>query len=212
MKKSLVIFFMISLSFILFIQKMVDAKENMIRSKPEWYKMLSESFKPIEENKIKLLEQLRNKYRASNENLILSIMSTPLAVEKAQYDSLKHAKRMYSNLSEKDLWRLVLGSRFETWKITAGFEVHEYSKLSSEELLQRIEKLEMNIDSILANFNSFADVITFTICMEEEMGNFVDPSGILDELNSILGRGRPSEEDNKWYFSILNMLRDEALK
>lgn len=190
----------------------MEIKEDSMLSTPEWYKMLPEGFKPIEEDKIKSLENLRIKYRASHENCFLSIMSTPWAVERAQYDSLNQAKRMYPQFNDRDLWRRVLLARLQTWinTVLAGGETHEYSKLSPEELLQRIEKLEINIDLILKYFNSFSDLVTFTICIEEEMGNFIDPSGILDEVNSILGRGRPTEEENQWYISIMNKLGDDA--
>ena len=211
MKKYITVILAISLSFF-YIQKLTTAKEDLMLSTPGWYKMLPEGFKPIEEDKIKSLENLRIKYRASHENCFLSIMSTPWAVERAQYASLNQAKRIYPQFNDRGLWRRVLLARLQTWINTAlaGGETHEYSKLSPEELLQRIEKLAMNIDLILKDFNSFSDLVTFTICIEEEMGNFIDPSGILDEVNSILGRGRPTEEENQWYISIMNKLRDDA--
>jgi len=208
MKKSIIIILSISLSFLL-IQKSIKASEDLMFSIPKWYKILPENFKPIEEDKIKLLENLRVKYRAFHENLIYSILSTPWAVERTQYESLKQAKEMYSHLNKQDLWKVVLLSRFVMLKDTAIFETHEYSKLSSEEFQIKIDKMIENTDLIIRNFNSFSDVVKFAICLEEEMGNFIDPTGIIDEISSILGRGRPSEEDNKWYFSILNKLRDD---
>lgn len=212
MRKSLIILFLIILSSILFIPKLVKSKEDSINSQPEWYKMLPQGFKPIDQEKIKSLENLRIKYNASHENCFLSIMSTPWAVERAQYNSLRQAERMYSHLNEKGLWRVVLLARFQTWMNTGELESHEYSKLSPEELKSRIEKMIENIDLIIGNFYSFSDVVRFSICMEEEMGNFIDPSGILDEVNSILGRGRPTEEENQWYISIINKLMDDAEK
>lgn len=179
-----------------------------MHSQPEWYKMLPQGFKPIDQEKIKSLENLRIKYRASHENCFFSIMSTPWAVERAQYDSLRQGERMYSHLNEKGLWRVVLLGRFQTWMNAAELGSHEY-KLSPEELKSRIEKIIENIELIIGNFYSFSDVVRFAICMEEEVGNFIDPSGVLDELSLILGRGRPSEEDNKWYLSILNKFLDK---
>jgi len=192
-------------------------KEDPMLSTPEWYKMLPEGFKPIEEDKIKALEKIRIKTRTSHENCVLSILSTPWAVERAQYASLEVAKRTYPKFSERDLWRRVLVARLQTftYSVSEGVETHEYSKLSPKELLQRIEKLAMNIDLILKDFNSFSALVTFTICIEEEMGNFIYPSyqsGILDEVNSILGRGRPTEKEYQWYISIMNKLRDDAQK
>lgn len=214
MKKSLIILFLIILSSILSIPKIAKSNEDSMHSQPEWYKMLPQGFKPIDQEKIKSLENLRIKYRASHENCFMSIMSTPWATERAQYDSLSQAKRIYPKFNDRDLWRKVFLARLQTWinTVSAGFETHEFSKLSPEELLHRIEKLEMNIDLVLKYFNSFSDLVTFTICMEEEMGNFIDRSGILDEVNSILGRGRPTKEENQWYFSILNKLRDDATR
>ena len=203
MKKSLIILFLIILSSILSVPKIAKSKEDSMHSQPEWYKMLPQGFKPIDQEKIKSLENLRIKYRASHENCLLSIMSTPWAVERAQYNSLRQAERMHSHLNEKGLWRVVLLARFQTWMNAAELGSHEY-KLSPEELKSRIEKMIENIDLIIGKFYSFSDVVRFAICMEEEVGNFIDPSGILDELSLILGRGRPSEEDNKWYLSILN--------
>jgi len=211
MKKSLIILFLIILSSILSIPKIAKLNEHSIHSQPEWYKMLPQGFKPIDQEKIKSLENLRIKYRASHENCFLSIMSTPWAVEKTQYDSLRYAERMYSHLNEKALWKVVLLARFQTWMIAAELGSHEY-KLSPEELKSRIEKMIENIDLIMGNFYSFSDMVRFAICMEEEVGNFIDSSGILDRVNSILGRGRPTKEENQWYFSILNKLRDDATR
>ncbi len=214
MKKFITVILAISLS-LFYIQKLATAKEDSMLSAPAWYRMLPEGYKQIEKHKIKALEKIRIKTRASHENCVLSILSTPWAVERAQYASLEVAKRTYPKFSERDLWRRVLVARLQTftYSVSEGVETHEYSKLSPKELLQRIEKLAMNIDLILKDFNSFSDLVTFTICIEEEMGNFIYPSyqsGILDEVNSILGRGRPTEKEYQWYISIMNKLRDDA--
>ncbi len=214
MKKFITVILAIGLSFF-YIQKLATAQEDSMLSAPAWYRMLPEGYKQIEEHKIKALEKIRIKSRTSHENCILSILSTPWAVERTQYVSLEEAKRAYPKFSERDLWRRVLVARLQTftYSVSLGVETHEYSKLSPKELLQRMEKLAMNIDLMLKCFNSFSDLVTFTICIEEEMGNFLYPSyqsGILDEVNSILGRGRPTEKEYQWYISIMNKLRDDA--
>jgi hypothetical protein len=209
MSKFRACFLMVIVS-LLFHQELKPVNENLIQSTPEWYRNLPPSFKPIEDKRIMAIESLRIKCRATHENCMLSVLSTPWAVEKAQYDSLKMAEQAYPKAGERELWKMVLLSRFQTWIMTVGLETHEYSPLSPEKLKSKIEKMAAHVDSILIRFESFKDLVKFVICIEEELGNFIDPTGIMDELNSILGRGRPSEQEMQWYNSLVKRIQNET--
>jgi len=183
-----------------------NESEVTMQSTPDWCKLLPEDFKPLAGDKIRQLENMRLQYRATHENMFYSIMSTSWACEMAQYSTLKQIKKQLNGTyqTEKDLWRVILLGRFQTWKGTISLDAKQlnWSADKIKTFSQKIEKLMGSIDEIINKFTSFKDEIGYVLCLEEEAGTFNDPTGILDKVNSILGGHRPSKNDMDWYYSI----------
>ena len=124
MKKFITVILTISLSFF-YIQKLATAKEDSMLSTPEWYKWLAENVEPIEEHKIKSLENLRIKYGFSHLSWFVSILVTPWSVERAQYANLNVAKRKYPKFNDRELWGWVLNFRLQKYEQA----LMEYSRI-----------------------------------------------------------------------------------
>lgn len=156
--------------------------ENLLFFKPQWYKLLPDSVKPIDKRKIKKIEDFRKRYRFTDEVMFMGIMVSRWAVKRIQKFCLEQLKRQMPDASEQELWKGVLLSRFNV-KLVSPPETNPFAEpLSQEEILSRIE----NIDNIVSGFKSFDDVIAYIILMDEEENRFYDPSGIQDELNNLL--------------------------
>ena len=162
--------------------RIVGIFENLLFFKPQWYKLLPDSVKPIDKRKIKKIEDFRKRYRFTDEVMFMGIMVSRWAVKRIQKFCLEQLKRQMPDASEQELWKGVLLSRFNV-KLVSPPETNPFAEpLSQEEILSRIE----NIDNIVSGFKSFDDVIAYIILMDEEENRFYDPSGIQDELNNLL--------------------------
>lgn len=183
--------------------EMILGQINKMIVKPNWYNLLQEDFKSIDENRINLLENMRIRFRATHENMVLAIMSTAWACEQAQYSTLKELKRILvgQDYTDKSLWKEVLMGRFKTMESTRDIE-------PNNEKYQRIIKivpiLKSNIDQIINSFNSYDDEVKYVLCLENETGNLDDPTGTLIEMNKILGGRIPSSNDMTWFKNINN--------
>ena len=158
-----------------------DGKENL-----EWYALLPEHMKPTNE-KLEELEQFRQEWGFPHKMMFMAIALSPWAVRRVQEVCLEQNKRLLPNANEKELWRSVIISRFHVKLLVPAFSdqvtLAPWMKpLPKEELLSRIER----IDSIVATFKSFDDVVQYIISLDREEGAFHDPSGMQDELNALL--------------------------
>ena len=150
--------------------------------KPQWYMMLPDDVKPIDENVIKKIEDFRKKYGAPDKMIFMGIMVSKWAVKRIQKYILKLIRKQIPNASEKELWKVVLLARLDT-KLMSPPETDTFAKpLSREEIVSR----EENIDNIVSDFESFDDVIDYIIQMDEEENRFYDPIGMQSELENLL--------------------------
>lgn len=158
--------------------------ENLLFFKPQWYKLLPISIKPIEGEVIKRVEDFRKEHGFTDEIIFMGIMSSRWAVKRIQKYWLEDGKKLMPDASEQELWKGVLLSRFNVkLSVPAPSELNPFAKpLSQKEILSRIE----NIDNIVSGFKSFDDVLNYIIAIDEEENWFYDPSGIQDELNNLL--------------------------
>ncbi len=155
---------------------------NLLFFKPQWYKLLPDSVKPMDKGIIDRVEYFRKNHEFPHEAIFIGIIVSRWAVKRIQYYTLELIRKQMPNASENELWKQVLLSRFNV-KLMSPEETDIFSKpLSQEEILSRIE----NIDNIISGFKSFDDVIAYIILMDEEENRFYDPSGIQDELNNLL--------------------------
>lgn len=171
----------------------------------KWCSLLPEEYGTLESNQIKCLEELRNEFRASHENLFGTIMSTAWAVKKAQYSSLIQAKTQLANIphDDKDLWIMVLGARLKGFEDTLG-EGDAYSTRNKIDPL--LPHLRRNIHNIVEYFSTFDDEIKYALCLEKEAGFLDEPTGTVERVNRILGGPSVSKSDLEWYYSINNSL------
>lgn len=150
--------------------------------KPRWYNLLPPHLRPSEE-KISKIEDFRKRNFLTDHLLFIAIGTSPWAVRKVQEFCLEQNRKIMPNVSEKELWKSVLFSRFQTKLATPSDYYPPWATpLSQEEILLRID----NISSIMANFKAFEDVVDYVLKMDEEEGAFSDPTGISNELNEIL--------------------------
>jgi hypothetical protein len=153
--------------------------------KPKWYNLLPERLKPKKENILEDIENLRKKYGFTHEVIYMYIILTPWAVRTIQKDCLEQGRRLMPNASEQELWKGVLLSRLQT-KLAANIPTApwcNYNPLPKEDLLS----MANNVDNICAKFKSWDDVVEYIVSMERDEGTFLDPSGILNELDLLLG-------------------------
>jgi hypothetical protein len=152
-------------------------------SKPQWYKMLPNSVKPIDEQTIERVEIFRNKYPGfTHERMFMAIMVSRWAVKRIQKYTVELIKSHLPTASERELWRRVLLARLAA-KLNSPPETDPFAKpLSKEEILSRIE----NMDNIVSNFKSFDDVVDYIIQIDEEENRFYDPTGMQSELDNLL--------------------------
>jgi ankyrin repeat protein len=179
---------------------------------PKWHDMLNPGFKILDDSQIQRIESLRQRCGANHEVCLLSIMSTPWATEISQRLTLAALKSTYKGLKEKELWTMLLQSRFNVWRssVESGLEEHEFSPYPSKAQIQKISILESRLTLLINEFRTFEELINFVVCIEEELGNYIfgpDQAGSFNEISSILGRERPSKEIMAWYFSVLSRVQ-----
>ncbi|OIO73904.1 MAG: hypothetical protein AUJ85_06900 [Elusimicrobia bacterium CG1_02_37_114] len=157
--------------------------------KPQWYKMLTDSVKPISEDVIEKVEEFRKKSEGAlstektHEMIFMGIMVSMWAVKRIQKYTLELIRKQMPNASEKELWKQVLIARLNVKLNTSGRKSDIFSKpLSEMELLSRIS----SADDIIARFKSFNDVVDYVIKIDEEENRFYDPTGMQFELNNLL--------------------------
>ena len=146
--------------------------------KPKWHARLPKHLKPTND-KVKELEDFRKRSDLPHEALSMGIGISPWAVVKTQEDTLEHFRRKFPQLSERQLWRAILASRFQM-KLAAPAP----GDLPPEELMERME----HIDDIVKNIHTFDDLVRYILEMDENIlaTPFSDYSGIQDEINRIL--------------------------
>lgn len=150
--------------------------------KPQWYKMLPDSVKPIDKRKIEKIEDFRKRLGVPDEAIFMGIMVTRWAVKKIHKYLFEQAKKLMPNAPEQELWKAVILSRFDA-KLKTSPETDLGAKpLSPEEIFSRME----NINNIISGFKSFDDVLDYIIAIDEEENRFYDPAGIFDRLNNLL--------------------------
>ncbi|HCC68280.1 MAG TPA: hypothetical protein DEP99_00100 [Nitrospiraceae bacterium] len=146
--------------------------------KPKWYTMLPEHLKPAND-KVKRLEAFRKRLDLPHEALFMGIGISPWAVVKTQEYTLKDFRQKFPQLSEKELWRAVLASRFQ---VKLAFPAP--GDLPLRELMRRME----HMDDIMKNIHTFDDLVSYILEMDKNILStpFPDYSGIQDEINQIL--------------------------
>ncbi|MCX5827123.1 MAG: formylglycine-generating enzyme family protein [Deltaproteobacteria bacterium] len=168
--------------------------------KPKWYSMLPEHLKSKNERIIESIESLRKKYELPHEMIYVGVAATPWAVRMAQEDCLRQYRSQMPNASEKELWENVLLSRMLIKKAAGDIPVGPWiHPLSGEEILSMID----NRGAICANFKTWGDVVEYIVSIERDEGTYLDPSGILNELNVLLeSETEQSINDEKWSETI----------
>lgn len=157
--------------------------------KPQWYRNLPDSVKPIDDKKINKIEDFRIKSEAylgkdkSQEMIFIGIMVSKWAVKRIQQYTLELIRKQIPNAHQKELWKQVLLARLNVKLSTSSEKLDMFSRpLSETELLSRIN----NIDEIVVKCESFNDVMDYIITMDEHENRFYDPTGMQSELESIL--------------------------
>lgn len=176
-----------------------------MNNKPQWYFLLPETHRALDELQIDQLERLRTRLRASDENLVLSLLSTPWASRITQYNCLERVKALYrkDEIDVKFYWKKVLEGYLVNLREYSKAEPYNNFSATHLAFLSRINDLLKKLDVICDEFIVFDHLVIFILCIEESIGSFYDPTGIFSELNSILGIRKPTKHDIDWYFSII---------
>jgi len=142
--------------------------------KPKWYTLLPMHLHP-EDNKIIKLEKLRQKLEFSDDLFHLAIANSRWAFMKAQEAILENLKKNMPNVGDKELWRAVFVTRL-------GMKAGMQGVLDS--LPQFTPPNAETIDEIMADINSFEELVDFMLSMEKY--NLDDNDPIQMEIDSIL--------------------------
>lgn len=159
------------------------------KTEPEWYRNLPETVKPIKKEIIDEIELFREKQGSilssiqSHQMIFMGIMTSRWAVKKIQKWKLGDGKKRWPNDSEKELWKKIILSRLGIKSHSLGSSQDPSSKpLTQNQIEERIS----NINQIIAECNSFDDIIDYILKIDEEENRFYDPSGLQAELENIL--------------------------
>jgi hypothetical protein len=142
--------------------------------KPEWYNKLPYHLKP-EDAKIQAFESLRIKLDFSHDLFMAGIVNSPWAFIRAQEATLENLKKNMPNATEKELWRGVLITRL-------GMKVGIQGVLDSSPQFMPPD-IEA-IDKIMANINSFDELISHMLSVEKE--NLMDSDPIQRQIDKLL--------------------------
>ena len=136
--------------------------------RPKWVESLPPNLRP-DERRICELEQLRAAFGIPHEALAMRIISSRATTRKVQRQCLEALRVKNPELSEKELFRMVLVSRKQ------GGDMYGVPGMT-----------EQQMDEAMRHIDSFDDLCDCIISMEDQEPSFPDPLGIGEHIDRIL--------------------------
>jgi len=133
--------------------------------KPRWIKLIPSHLRP-DKKRLSDLERLRSEFSIPHDALAILIIGSPVTTPKVQRQCLKNFRIQNPKSSKKELFRMVLISR-----ITSP---------------PSIEMTEQEIDGVMENINSFDELCSYIIALDEKESSFPDAFGIAKRVDEIL--------------------------
>lgn len=152
--------------------------------KPRWYGLIQFAWaKPDDGKLVSRIEEFRRKNNLTHKEIAHAVQTRPWATLKLQYFCLAQNRKQHPHASDKELWTLVLASRFEVVLQYVLRPPDLYAKpFSEDEVLRRMN----NIGPIISNCERFEDVVEYIVQMDTDQGCYNDPTELLYELDDIL--------------------------
>ena len=137
--------------------------------KPQWVELLPPYLRP-DGKRISKLEKLRVEFNIPHGLLAMRVMSSPTTTRRVQKQSLENFRMQNPEMSEKDLFRMVLISRIQAPPIYGP-------GMTKQQINQAME-----------NINSFDDLCGYIIAMDEQESSFPDSLGTGKRIDEILAQ------------------------
>jgi hypothetical protein len=153
------------------LSSIVDKKFNwevFMLFKPKWVKLLPSNLRP-DKKQVNKLENLRIKFGIPHDTLAMRILSSPATTRRVQNQCLENFRAKNPEVSEKELFRMVLVSRIQT------IESDGFCRMTNQE-----------IDEVMKDINSFDELCDYIISIDEQEPVFPDPLGIGKQIDEIL--------------------------